>query len=71
MRRMAKNQPADKKPEPTVEDLQKELQTKRNDLIEARRSNASGELANPKIINSYRKEVARLLTEINARKESE
>lgn len=68
---MAKNQPVDKKPEPTVEDLQKELQTKRNDLIEARRSNASGELANPKIINSYRKDVARLLTEINARKESE
>ena len=68
---MAKNQPADKKPERTVEDLQKELQTKRNDLIEARRSNASGELANPKIINSYRKDVARLLTEINARKESE
>lgn len=68
---MAKNQPVDKKPERTVEDLQKELQTKRNDLIEARRSNASGELANPKIINSYRKEVARLLTEINARKESE
>ena len=68
---MAKNQPVDKKPERTIEDLQKELQTKRNDLIEARRSNASGELANPKIINSYRKEVARLLTEINARKESE
>ena len=68
---MAKNQPVDKKPERTVEGLQKELQTKRNDLIEARRSNASGELANPKIINSYRKEVARLLTEINARKESE
>lgn len=68
---MAKNQPVDKKPERTVEDLQKELQTKRNDLIEARRSNASGELANPKIINSYRKDVARLLTEINARKESE
>ena len=68
---MAKNQPVDKKPERTVEGLQKELQTKRNDLIEARRSNASGELANPKVINSYRKEVARLLTEINARKESE
>ena len=68
---MAKNQPVDKKPERTVEGLQKELQTKRNDLIEARRSNASGELANPKIINSYRKDVARLLTEINARKESE
>ncbi len=67
---MAKKQPVDKKSERTNEDLHKELQAKRTDLIEARRSNASGELVNPKIINSYRKDIARLLTEINARKDS-
>lgn len=67
---MAKKQPVDKKSERTNEDLHKELQAKRTDLIEARRSNASGELVNPKIIDSYRKDIARLLTEINARKDS-
>lgn len=50
-------------------DLAKELADKRTDLIEARKSNASGELANPKAINLMRKDIARLLTEINAQKE--
>lgn len=52
----------------SVEDLRKELETKRNDLIEARRSNAAGELVNPRAITAYRKEIARILTQINERK---
>ena len=55
----------------TVEDLQKDLATKRQDLLEAKRANAAGELVNPRVITGYRKEVARLLTEINQKKEQE
>lgn len=54
----------------TREDLHNELATKRNDLVEAKRSNAAGELVNPRVITTYRKDIARLLTEINAKKES-
>lgn len=56
--------------ESTTEDLQKNLQAKRQDLLEAKKSNASGELANPRVITTYRKDIARILTEINAKKES-
>lgn len=52
----------------SVEDLQKELDQKRSDLLEAKRSNASGELVNPRAITAYRKEIARILTQINERK---
>lgn len=52
----------------SVESLEQELATKRTDLIEARRSNASGELVNPRAITAYKKDIARLLTEINERK---
>lgn len=49
----------------TVEDLKKELAEKRNDLIQAKRSHAAGELVNPKALRSLRKDIARLLTQIN------
>ena len=49
----------------TVEELKTELEAKRKDLLEARRSHASGELVNPKVLRVYRKEIARLLTQIN------
>ncbi|PID33082.1 50S ribosomal protein L29 [Candidatus Saccharibacteria bacterium] len=49
----------------SIEDLKAELQAKRQDLTEARRSHAAGELVNPKALKSYRKDIARLLTEIN------
>ncbi len=52
----------------SVEALEQELTTKRADLLEARRSNASGELVNPRAITFYKKDIARLLTEINERK---
>ena len=50
----------------TVEDLTKELQTKRQDLIEAKRSLAARELVNPRVVTATRKEIARLLTAIRA-----
>ena len=49
----------------TVDDLKKELVEKRNDLLQAKRSHAAGELVNPKALRSLRKDIARLLTQIN------
>ena len=49
----------------TVDDLKKEIAEKRNDLLQAKRSHAAGELVNPKALRSLRKEIARLLTQIN------
>ncbi len=49
----------------SIEELNIELQAKRADLLEARRSHAAGELVNPKVLGVYRKEIARLLTQIN------
>ena len=54
----------------TIADLKKELAEKRNDLLQAKRSHAAGELVNPKALRSLRKEIARLLTQINNTKES-
>lgn len=55
----------------SVDELQKDLAAKRKDLIEAKRANAAGELVNPRAITVCRKEIARLLTEINQKKEQE
>ena len=44
----------------TVDDLKKDLDAKRKDLLEAKRSLASGELANPRVLGAYRKDIARL-----------
>lgn len=49
----------------TVDDLKKELVERRNDLLQAKRSHAAGELVNPKALRSLRKDIARLLTQIN------
>lgn len=47
-----------------------QLATKRNDLLDAKKSLASGELVNPRVIKAYRKDIARLLTQINASQEA-
>ena len=49
----------------TVDDLKKEVAEKRHDLLQAKRSHAAGELDNPKALRSLRKDIARLLTQIN------
>lgn len=54
----------------TVDDLKKELAAKRKDLQDARRSHAAGELVNPKALQGYRKDIARLLTQINEKEQS-
>jgi ribosomal protein L29 len=55
----------------TIEQLRTELTTKRDDLLSARRGHAAGELANPRVLTSTKKEIARLLTAIRAAEISE
>ena len=50
----------------TVDQLQTELVAKQTDLIAARRGHAAGELANPRVLTSLKKEIARLHTAIRA-----
>lgn len=50
----------------SLEQLQTKLAETRNDYLELQRSNAAGELANPRVITQTRKEIARLLTAIRA-----
>ncbi len=50
----------------TVEQLTAKLSEVRQDLLEAKRSNAAGELVNPRVITNTRKEIARLSTAIRA-----
>jgi ribosomal protein L29 len=49
---------------------EQQLAAKRADLLEARKSHAGGELVNPRVISTLRKDIARLLTTINAQKEA-
>ena len=55
----------------TEEQLNEELAAKRSDLLNARRGHAAGELANPRVLTSTKKEIARLLTAIRAAEISE
>ena len=43
---------------------QDQLAEKQQDLLEAKRSHAGGELVNPKVLHTIRKEIARLHTKI-------
>jgi large subunit ribosomal protein L29 len=55
----------------TLAQLQEELAAKRTELLEARRGHAAGELANPRVLTSTKKEIARLLTAIRAAEKGE
>ena len=50
----------------SLEDLRKDLTAKQNDLLESRKSHRAGELVNPRVLGSIRKEIARLHTAIRA-----
>ena len=50
----------------SLEDLRKDLAAKQNDLLESRKSHRAGELVNPRVLGSIRKEIARLQTAIRA-----
>ena len=53
-----------------VAELNRVLAEKQQDILESKRSHRSGELVNPRVLATNRKEVARILTAINALKES-
>lgn len=44
------------------------LSEARADLLAAKKSHANGELVNPRILGTHRKNVARLMTKVNAEK---
>ena len=50
----------------TIDQLETELATLQNDLIEAKRGHKLGELTNPCVITVTRKKIARALTAIRA-----
>lgn len=47
-------------------DLQKDLAAKQADLLASRKSHRAGELVNPRVLGTTRKEIARLHTAIRA-----
>lgn len=49
-------------------DLQKALADKHQDLVETKRNHRSGELVNPRVLATIRKEIARIMTALNATK---
>jgi len=50
----------------TIDQMRIDLAKLQNDLNEAKRGNKAGELANPRVITSTRKRIARLQTAIRA-----
>lgn len=50
----------------TIDQLRDALEAKQLELLEARKANIAGELVNPRVITSTRKEIARLKTAIRA-----
>ena len=50
----------------SLTDLQKELAEKQADLLTSRKSHRAGELVNPRVLGTTRKEIARLHTAIRA-----
>lgn len=55
----------------TVAQLHEELAAKRAYLAESIRGHHAGELQNPRVLGATRKEIARLLTAINAAEQEE
>lgn len=62
----AKKAPKEAKKVKTIESLNEELDNKRQDLMTSLKSLKSGELVNPRVIRSLKKDIARVLTDIRA-----
>jgi ribosomal protein L29 len=57
-------------PKKSEKTLQEQLLDARKDLLDAQKSHRSGELVNPRVLGSYRKKIAQIMTTINAEKEA-
>lgn len=55
----------------SVADMRKELADKQADLTASRRSHRAGELVNPRVLGTTRKEIARLHTAIRVAEKNE
>lgn len=55
----------------SIEQLRADLQVKQADMLAARKSHAAGELVNPRVLTTTRKEIARLNTAIRTLELSE
>ena len=63
--------PTAKKATPKTEKTtQEQLAEKRADYLELQKSHAAGELVNPRALTATRKDIARLMTKLNAEKEA-
>lgn len=63
---MADAKKTTKKTETTEKSLQEQLAAARQTLLDAKKSHRSGELVNPRAITAARKDVARIMTQLNA-----
>lgn len=61
---------AKKETAPVEKDLHNSLAQLRQELSDARRSLAANELPNPRVVSNTRREIARTLTAINARRKT-
>lgn len=50
----------------SLEQLRTDLAAKQQDMLDSRKSHRAGELVNPRVLGTLRKEIARLLTAIRA-----
>lgn len=67
---MAEKKTVAKKAAPKTEkSLEEQIVSARHDLLEAKKSLRAGELVNPRVIGAFRKDIARMMTKINASKE--
>ncbi len=55
----------------SVADLEKDLAAKQQDLLDSKRSHRAGELVNPRVLGTIRKDIARLHTAIRETKAKE
>lgn len=50
----------------TTASSQEELMAKQADLLAAKQSHSAGELTNPRVLRALRREIARIMTTLNA-----
>lgn len=50
----------------TTAELRDDLATKRADLLAAKQSHSAGELTNPRVLRALRREIASIMTALNA-----
>lgn len=65
--------PAAKKAEKETKSLAEQLVAVQSDMLEAKKSHKAGELVNPRVLGGYRKQIARIKTQMKqeATKEKE